>query len=71
MSASTTGLHTWRIIVAEAVYRDVQNYCGPHRVFVRSWSVKPNGWYRIFLKEARAGVNAPVSTSRANQAVRA
>jgi hypothetical protein len=21
------------------------------RVFVRSWSVKPNGWYRTFLKE--------------------
>lgn len=21
------------------------------RVFVRSWSVKPNGWYRVFLKE--------------------
>src|SRR5260370_35572781 len=21
------------------------------RVFVRSWSVKPNGWYRRFLKE--------------------
>jgi hypothetical protein len=23
------------------------------RVFVRSWSVKPNGWYRTFLKEPR------------------
>jgi hypothetical protein len=23
------------------------------RVFVRSWSVKPNGWYRTFLKESR------------------
>jgi hypothetical protein len=21
------------------------------RAFVRSWSVKPNGWYRVFLKE--------------------
>jgi uncharacterized protein DUF2255 len=23
------------------------------RVFIRSWSVKPNGWYRTFLKEPR------------------
>lgn len=22
-----------------------------NRVFVRSWSVKPDGWYRVFLKE--------------------
>jgi hypothetical protein len=26
------------------------------RVFVRSWSVKPRGWYRTFLEEARGVV---------------
>jgi hypothetical protein len=26
------------------------------RVFVRSWSVKPNGWYRKFLKEPRGTI---------------
>jgi hypothetical protein len=26
------------------------------RVFVRSWSVKPRGWYRTFLEEARGTV---------------
>jgi hypothetical protein len=26
------------------------------RVFVRSWSVKPNGWYRVFLKESRGTI---------------
>ena len=26
------------------------------RVFVRSWSVKPNGWYRTFLKELRGTI---------------
>jgi hypothetical protein len=26
------------------------------RVFVRSWSVKPNGWYRAFLKEPRGNI---------------
>lgn len=26
------------------------------RAFVRSWSVKPNGWYRMFLKEARGTI---------------
>ncbi len=26
------------------------------RVFVRSWSVKPQGWYRVFLKEPRGTV---------------
>lgn len=26
------------------------------RVFVRSWSVKPRGWYRTFLKEPRGTV---------------
>ena len=26
------------------------------RVFVRSWSVKPNGWYRSFLKEPRGAI---------------
>jgi hypothetical protein len=27
-----------------------------NRVFVRSWSVKPNGWYRTFLKEPRGSI---------------
>ena len=26
------------------------------RVFVRSWSVKPDGWYRTFLKESRGTI---------------
>jgi hypothetical protein len=26
------------------------------RVFVRSWSVKPNGWYRTFLRDPRGKV---------------
>ena len=26
------------------------------RVFVRSWSVKPKGWYRTFLKEPRGTI---------------
>jgi hypothetical protein len=26
------------------------------RVFVRSWSVKPNGWYRTFLQEPRGTI---------------
>ena len=26
------------------------------RVFVRSWSVKPNGWYQMFLKEPRGSI---------------
>ena len=26
------------------------------RAFVRSWSVKPNGWYRTFLKEPRGTI---------------
>jgi hypothetical protein len=26
------------------------------RVFVRSWSVKPNGWYRTFLEESRGAI---------------
>jgi len=26
------------------------------RVFVRSWSVKPNGWYQKFLKEPRGTI---------------
>jgi hypothetical protein len=26
------------------------------RVFVRSWSVKPNGWYRTFLREPRGTI---------------
>jgi len=27
-----------------------------NRVFVRSWSVKPDGWYRTFLKEPRGTI---------------
>lgn len=27
-----------------------------NRTFVRSWSVKPNGWYRMFLKEPRGTI---------------
>lgn len=26
------------------------------RVFARSWSVKPDGWYRTFLKEPRGAI---------------
>ena len=26
------------------------------RVFVRSWSIKPDGWYREFLKEPRGAI---------------
>lgn len=26
------------------------------RAFVRSWSVKPNGWYRTFLKDPRGAI---------------
>jgi hypothetical protein len=26
------------------------------RAFIRSWSLKPNGWYRTFLKEARGTI---------------
>src|SRR5436309_2354041 len=26
------------------------------RVFVRSWSVKPTGWYRVFLTEPRGAI---------------
>ena len=26
------------------------------RAFIRSWSVKPNGWYRTFLKDARGTI---------------
>jgi len=26
------------------------------RIFARSWSVKPNGWYRTFLKEPRGAI---------------
>ena len=24
-----------------------------HRIFIRSWSVKPDGWYRAFVKKPR------------------
>lgn len=26
------------------------------RVFIRSWSIKPNGWYHTFLKEPRGAI---------------
>jgi hypothetical protein len=26
------------------------------RVFVRSWSVKPKGWYRVFMKDPRGTI---------------
>lgn len=26
------------------------------RVFVRSWSVKPDGWYRVFLRDPRGTI---------------
>jgi hypothetical protein len=29
------------------------------RVFVRSWSVKANGWYRAFLEEPRGAIQIP------------
>jgi len=28
-----------------------------NRVFVRSWTLKPNGWHRTFLKEPRGAVH--------------
>ena len=34
------------------------------RVFVRSWSVKPRGWYRTFLKEPRGIVQIAVRAVR-------
>jgi len=37
------------------------------RLFVRSWSVKPNGWYRVFLKEPRGTIR----TAHAEIAIRA
>src|SRR5207245_7683320 len=27
------------------------------RAFIRSWSVKPNGWYRTFRKDASSGIH--------------
>lgn len=27
-----------------------------HRVFVRSWSIKPDGWYRAFLTDTRGAI---------------
>ena len=27
-----------------------------NRLFVRSWTVKPNGWYRTFLEEPRGAI---------------
>jgi hypothetical protein len=40
------------------------------RVFVRSWSVKPDGWYRSFLKDPR-GIVKIAKGEIAVQAVRA
>ena len=37
------------------------------RVFIRSWSVKPNGWYRTFLNEPRGTIHV----ENCNIAVRA
>jgi hypothetical protein len=37
------------------------------RVFIRSWSVKPNGWYRTFSKDARG----TIQTKNGEIAVRA
>ena len=38
-----------------------------NRVLARSWSVKPNGWYRTFLKEPRGAIQV----GKAEIAVRA
>jgi hypothetical protein len=50
-----------------------------HRVIVRSWSVKQDGWYRTFLKEPRGAIQLgktetairakPVKTKRLRDAV--
>lgn len=29
------------------------------RVFVRSWSIKPDGWYKAFLKEPEGAIRLP------------
>lgn len=49
------------------------------RVFVRSWSVKPNGWYRTFLEDPRGAIEVtdreiavsavPVRGARLNDAI--
>ena len=49
------------------------------RVFVRSWSVKPNGWYRTFRKEPRGAIQVadqeiavratPISSELLNNAI--
>ena len=53
-----TGKHRfigiWFVIVAD-------------RIFARSWSVKPDGWYRTFLKEPRGAIQV----GKAEIAVRA
>ena len=56
------GLQPHRVIGIWAVV--VQN-----RVFVRSWSLKPRSWYRIFLEEPRgfihvAGIEIPVMAAQ-------
>ena len=30
-----------------------------NRVFVRSWSIKPDGWYRAFVKEPQGAIQIP------------
>ena len=54
--------------IAGASFLKVRAGLGPHefraiwavvvqdRVFVRSWSVKPGGWYRTFLKEPEGAI---------------
>lgn len=36
-------IHFWVVVVKD-------------RAFVRSWSVKPDGWYRMFLKEPQGAI---------------
>ena len=40
-------IHVWFVIVND-------------RVFVRSWSVKPSGWYQTFRKDARGAIRIAV-----------
>jgi len=41
--ASTASIGIWVVVVRD-------------RIFVRSWSVKANGWYRTFLNEPRGSI---------------
>lgn len=55
-------------VLREGKYLRIRAGTGPHRfigiwlvvvddrVFVRSWSVKPTGWYKTFLKEPRGAI---------------